>query len=185
MSKSTLLLPVAIACVLASCTMVARMSGAYKTPQPETTATLSTFLEEAGASVDGLFVCPTKAAYKQFADSLGQSIPHLYVFDASGQNLYNNSKCPWQNVRQLDSLRTQAGFRTNGDFRVTQLLQPLALVKGNAPSGQYDYYLFFVWARFVPKLSKEMIADVRAFRGRSGGRIYVGALNMDLQQSWE
>jgi hypothetical protein len=76
----------------------------------------------------------------------------------------------------------------NKKVTVQKLLAPLAPIAGVWPDektfSQYDYFIFYTWAKFVPRLSKKMIHDVNKFASMNSNKVFIGAINLDLQQSW-
>lgn len=129
---------------------------------------------------DGLYRARSDSSLKYFTDSIGRSVPFVYVFNKKMQNIYKSKSCSWNTIAQLDSLQLANDWQVNENINYSQFSKYLTLVDGKQLATGYDYTVFFVWAKFVPKLSKEMLMQMSNQFETSKGKLYVGSVNLDF-----
>ena len=176
--KQIIFIALALA-ALPSCKLVFKAAGVYKDPQPETVQSVKLYMGEDG-KYDGLYRATSDSSLKYFIDSIGHSIPFVYVFNSQMQNIYKSKTCAWNNVAQLDSLQLVGNWQVNQTINYSHFTKYLTLVDGKQSAAGYDYVIFFAWAKFVPKLSKEMLMQMRKQFETSNGKIYIGCVNLDF-----
>lgn len=180
---------VMVAFCFSSCKLMLRMSGTYKKPVAESRENVLSYIHSKNAVTDAVFSCRSEGDYRYFIDSVNNSIPWILVFDRNFKNMYTDTKCSWSASRSLDSLENSAGWKLNEKLSFTAMLQRMDLLEGKLPvqdNGEpYDFYVFYTWAIFVPRLSNSMIGEISNYKSKTGDKVFVGAINLDLQKDWK
>lgn len=166
-----------------SCKQVLMVTGYVKNPKKEDSLSITGFTNEAAGKYNGLFVAKGPEAFKDFTVSVTDKCPAVLIFNKAGEYILSDQRCAWVNVKQLDSLeRLSVGRKELALEKMLALLKPL---NGSMPGNGYDYFVFYTWAMYSPKLSRKMISEVNRFAGTDTPGIFIGAINLDLQQEWE
>jgi len=174
--------------MLHGCTPILYITGDVKKIKYEDSIALKSFVLHEKAKYTTLFVVKDEKNLHFFTDTIVNHLPAILIFNKDQVNILADRTCPWSTIRYLDSLNSLTNDNANKKVTVRKLLAPLVPIAGVWPDektlDQYDYYIFYTWAKFVPKLSKKMINDVNKFVEMKGYRVFIGAINLDLQQSW-
>lgn len=163
------------------CKMFLGATGNYKKPRVESVESIKLYLGPE-KNYDGLYIVQTDSLLKFFFDSVGSSIPNVYIFNKERQNIYQSKSCAWANINQLDSLQSVEGWTVNPTFQISDIEKAVTLVDGKKPQPKHDYLVYFVWAKFIPKLSDKMIADMRKDFKEKRQNVYIGNINVDMQE---
>lgn len=190
LSNGKSILPVAAICALLSlsaCKAYLKATGNYSNPRYEKKADLLAFLSAENARYDEAFVFNNKVQLKYFVDSISPYIPAIIVFDKGFQNYFIDYKCFSAKATGLDSLTKTAAWMPNSRQIQLKLQEELSSIdtRASIAAGNKDLYVFYVWARFYPKKSQEMIGEVTQLYNNLHDRVYVGAINVDMQSGWE
>ncbi|GAA0530488.1 hypothetical protein [Chitinophaga japonensis] len=176
-----------------SCRPVASILGYVKKIRPETPETVTAYIKAQGGSYTTLFTVDNPVDYKFFLDTLLENhAATILVYNKDQVNILRDRSCPWSLLKQVDSLYTRhhnqlpPQVSPASDLKMLQtLLRP---IDGDWPEdlsiGKYDYYVFYTWAKFYPKLSIRLMDQVNELKKKNGGHIFWGAVNMDFQESW-
>lgn len=173
------------------CTPILYVTGDIKKPKYEDSIAVKSFVLNEKAIYNTLFVAKDEKNLGFFTDSIVNHLPAILIFNKDQVNIFADRTCPWSTIRHLDSLndlKNDTSITISKKVTVQKLLAPLAPIAGVWPDekivSQYDYFIFYTWAKFVPRLSKKMINDVNKFAEMNSNRVFIGAINLDLQQSW-
>jgi hypothetical protein len=173
------------------CTPIFYLTGDIKKPKYEDPVTVKSFVLNEEAKYNTLFVTKDEKNLDFFTNTIANHLPAILIFNKDQVNIFADRSCPWATIRHLDSLndlKNDTAVMTDKKVTVQKLVAPLTPIAGTWPDektlSQYDYFIFYTWAKFVPKLSKKMINDVNKFAEMNSNRIFIGAINLDLQQSW-
>ncbi len=169
-----------------SCKPLLWISGFYKAPRYEDFKSVKKFASN--AKYHSLLVTRSLKGYEFFIDSLSHGYLHVFIFNRDKQLLLNNSECQWANVRLLDSLETTRNFKIDTTVTVKKLAAILESINGLAMDDkqmkEYDYFIFYSWVKWSPRLSRKMIQDVNNFGFKTDKNIFVASVNLDYQKSW-
>jgi hypothetical protein len=173
------------------CTSILYVTGDLKKPKYEDSIAVKSFVLNEKAKYNTLFVAKDEKNMVFFTDTIVNQLPAILIFNKDQVKILADRTCPWSTIRSLDSLndlKNDTSVTISKKVTVQKLLAPLASIAGAWPDektlSQYDYFIFYTWAKFVPKLSKKMINDVNRFVEMNSNRVFIGAINLDLQQSW-
>ena len=166
-----------------------KTTGNLKKAKKETPASVIAYLKKQNATYDGAFVCQDKKGFRYFQDSVSNAIPSVLIFDKNFTNFVLDEKCPWSILPGLDSLNNSTYWKKNNDLSFQKMTAQLKTIDGafiNYPeTGTYDVYVFYVWAKYAPKLSQAIIKEIKEYFNNPHNNIYVGSVNRDLQEGWE
>jgi hypothetical protein len=170
---------------LYSCKAYLKATGNYKEPEYESREAVKSYVHNYGTGYDGLFVCKSKEKMKFVIDSVNNSIPFIMVFDKDFRYLHTDQKCPWKNAGELDSLQNNKIWVPTDEINFARLNESIECINGKTVGAGYRFYIFYFWAKYIPKLSQDMIKQVQGFSQAKKEGIYIGAINMDLQEGWK
>lgn len=172
---------------LVSCRGILKASGDYKNPKKETPESITSYLKDQGALYDGVFIFRGKTAMKYFLDSVYNSVPAIIVFDKDFKNFITDYKCFSSKPTGLDSLLRTGSWKKNDKLIHQRLLDQLMNIDGSSltQNSTKEFHVFYTWAKFFPKKSNEMIRENNDLYRNFHDRLYIGAINMDMQESWE
>jgi len=177
-----------IAMGFTSCKLVLKITGNFKNPKYESREDIRRYAEQYGGKYDGLYVCKDQRSLKIITDSFA-GVPTVLVFNKDFENLYADKRCPWRNSYELDSLSLGSIWKKDEKIKLTSITDKIFCIDGqainNTESSKIDYYVFYCWAKFVPKLSKRMIGEIGLFSKSKSSNVYVGSIDLDLQKSWK
>lgn len=173
------------------CTPILYVTGNIKKVKYEDPIAVKSFVLNEKATYNMLFVAKDEKNLGFFLDTIFSHLPAILIFNKDQVNIFADRTCPWSTIQYLDSLNDQENDTSiviNKKVTVQKLLAPLTSIAGVWPDekilSQYDYFIFYTWAKFVPKLSKKMIHEINKFAEMNSRRVFIGSINLDLQQSW-
>ena len=176
---------------LTSCQFLAntflKTTGNMKKAKYETPASVIAYLKKQDAEYDGSYIFRDKYKMKYFLDTIYDALPGIVVFDKDYKNIIKDYKCFSSKPTGLDSLINSGSWKKNDNQLHLKLLEQLTVIDSAAGinNKSYDFYVFYMWAKFFPKKSNEMIQENNALYRNFHERIYIGSINMDLQESWK
>lgn len=178
---------IGILLIFCSCKLIFRATGDIKNPKPETESSIVETVKSITLHTDGIYVCEDFKNLKYFTDSIRGSVPFVYIFDTTLRYVYKSQNCPWQNASALDSSLISGAWKTDTTISLSKIIKTLKLIDGSKLNldNKYDHIIFYVWAKYVPKLSKSMIKEMGDYNKSLHERIYIGSINLDLQKSWQ
>jgi len=92
MNKLYVILSLAIVLSITGCKLFFTAIGAYKSPEKETPSSIMKYMDQS-KDYDGLFMLKKDSLLKYLLDSIGSSIPNIYIFNSKGQNIYSSKNC--------------------------------------------------------------------------------------------
>jgi hypothetical protein len=163
-----------------SCMMAYSVAGVYKKPKREDPASVKKYLGD--KKYDGLYIVKNDTLFKYFIDSFGASVPNVFIFNKAGQNIFHSKTCVWSNVNELDSLSASGAWSVKPGLTNEKLSKKLSLIDGTTPGGSNDFIIYYVWAKYSPRLSKQMLAAMRKDYDQRKEHVYIGNINLDMQK---
>jgi len=163
-----------------SCTLFYTAAGAYKKPQRETPASIKEHI--GGKNYDGLYIIKNDSTLKFFIDSIGSSVPNVMIFNKAHQNIYQSKTCVWANVNQIDSIHSSGAWNVKEGYRFENIQNSVSLIDGVKPDTNHEFIIYYVWAKFSPKLSKKLLASIEKDYKAKKMDVYIGNINVDLQK---
>ncbi len=167
-----------------SCKHLLHITGQYNKPKFEDKISLIKFQGKDKSS--NLFVPKDYESFFKVYDSLSADVPNLYIFNKARNQIYSDVNCSWAKLSKLDSIYT-LGNVNDSTLNVDKVLYFFKQIDKDveyADVGEnYDYYIIYSWAKYLPGLSKKMIKDVAKIKDmHKGKKIYFASINYDLQK---
>lgn len=172
-----------------SCSFLAKVSGDYKEPKKEDLKSISSFSKQ--IDHHRIFYAKNAVSWKSFFDSINNVITYVYLFNSQGKQIFADSSCPWKSLTEIESIVAKNTSNLNTGKTLENFLQYFDEfeiannTKFSFFEQKYDYYILYTWAKYVPKLSRQMIDDVNRIAQNSNKKIFVGSLNLDMQKIWK
>lgn len=170
-----------------SCKPILHIAGQYKKPKFEDEISLRNFC--GNENVGNLFVIKDLESFAKVYDSISNDLPSLYVFNRDRNQIYYDVSCSWAKISNLDSIYTNQNINDitlNVDKVLSFFKQVNTDVKNSDVNQEYDYYIIYSWAKYVPKLSKIMMKDVAKIKEMYKDKnIYFASINYDLQKAFK
>lgn len=178
---------ISIILMTTACKSVLKVTGNYKKPQKESAVSIVSYLEVQHALYDEAYIPKSKLGLKYILDSINGFMPSIIVFDKDYKNYILDYKCFSAKPTGLDSLMKSGAWKRDSSSIYQRLSAQISLI--NAPSkdpiNNKEIYVFYFWAKYLPKKSNEMIQENAKLFTQFHKSIYVASVNLDLQGSWE
>jgi hypothetical protein len=177
--------------LLASCKPIIKTylkaTGNLKKAKSETPASVSAYLKNQDAKYDGSYIFNNKNNFKYFIDSINENITAIIVFDKGFENYFRDYICFSAKPTGLDSLLHTLSWKKNSNQINRKMMDRLTSIDSSASINDknYDLYVFYVWAKYLPKKSNEMIRQINDLYRNFHDRIYFGSVNVDMQETWK
>ena len=172
---------------LGSCKLILRISGYYKPPHEETRESIIDYSKKHGGRYDALYCLRSEKSFNELL-KVTRNVPAVRIYDNHNRLNYSVSgkNCPWATVAAIDSAGSKYIPGEDTSFaKMMDCLQPADGDKELVKRRDYDYVLVYVWAKFSPKLSKEMLKNIgQLSTNKSGKRIKVVSVNIDLLKDY-
>jgi len=175
---------------ISDCKPALKLTGNYKSPKKENAISIKNYCSRNDVKYDLLFCAKSESDYKAFL-KMYNAIPTTLIYNHAGDlvSVNSGSDCPWQTLQKFkelnDSNKTAVTIIKGNN--ISGILSHLHCIDGNSTSlANYDYdYLFvYTWAKFIPKLSKDMFAASKDVKSNAHFRVKVISVNLDLQDTW-
>jgi predicted small secreted protein len=176
---------------LTSCQFFARTflktTGNLKESKNETPVSVLAYLKKQDARYDGSYIFNDKYSFKYFLDSINENITAIIVFDKGFKNYFRDYICFQAKPTGLDSILNTMSWEKNSNQIHQKLMDRLTIIDGisSINNKKYDLYVFYVWAKYLPKKSNQMIRQINDLYRNFHDRIYFASINVDAQESWK
>jgi len=177
---------------LSSCTPFAKIFFGYRDPKPEDKKSLTKYLNRKNISAENILVLTDSLNYYRRIKEI-KDFPEIRVFNKSGELIFYRDTlgtCSAPAYEFTTAICRYANSIPN-HAKTVMLESKNLMTLDNTPKeisadGNYDYYVFIYWARFLGRLNKtktrvweENLKNVKDCK------VLVYKVNMDWQKKWD
>ena len=176
---------------LNGCVPVIKIINGFHHPKPEDKESLIHYLKKKNINADNILVYSDSINYKKKFHEI-RSVPEMQVFNADGTLIYYRDTAAGCSAPayEFTTMICSAGDLMSNPSKTITLETKNLLTLDNKPfviskDGNYDFYVFIYWARFLGRLNKvKTKVWENNLKNVKGCKVLVYKVDMDWQKKW-